>query len=446
MIGPGADPSQASEALKSARERRAAVEGLRSEGKYPQRRLNEEARAEAAPKWQWHTYGWVVLGASLVLCVLGLYGISLSGGLTGSSGPLVVSSLLVRQVAYAALGLIGCAAVVCIHYRWFAYFAWVLAAGTLVLLVFVLLPFVPEALVTPRNGARRWISLGVADFQPSELAKVVYVMVMAVYLRFSVSHRRFFGLFQPALITMVPVGLILVEPDLGTAMLFLPTLLAMLIAAGAKLKHLIVTGVLAAAFAAAVLAVSLSMAKADKYPLLRPHQVQRIQAVVEQFRGDERFTQSRGFQGRQARMLIGAGGLSGHPESKSRAMIEYSKLPEKHTDMIFPVLVNRFGFTGALCVILLYALWIGGAAVVAANCKDPFGRLVVIGCTTMLATQATINIGMTLGLLPITGMTLPFVSYGGSSLLMAFLVVGLILNIAIRPPGRLWRRSFEFDD
>jgi len=410
VIGPGADPSQASEALKSARERRATVEGLRSEGKYPQRRLNEEARAETAPKWQWHTYGWVVLGTSLLLCGLGLYGISLSGGLTGTSGPQAISSLLARQVAYAALGLIGCAAVVCIHYRWFAYFAWAMAAGTIVLLIFLLLPFVPEALVTPRNGARRWISLGVADFQPSELAKVVYVMVMAVYLRFSVSHRRFFGLFQPALITMVPVGLILVEPDLGTALLFLPTLLAMLIAAGAKLRHLIVTGVLAMGFAAAVLAVSLSMAKADKYPLLRPHQVQRIQ------------------------------------ESKSRAMIEYSKLPEKHTDMIFPVLVNRFGFTGALCVILLYALWIGGAAVVAANCKDPFGRLVVIGCTTMLATQATINIGMTLGLLPITGMTLPFVSYGGSSLLMAFLVVGVILNIAIRPPGRLWRRSFEFDD
>lgn len=446
MIGPGADPSQASDALKSARERRAAIEQTRADGKHPERRLNESARAEAAPKWQWATYGWLVIASSLLLCALGLYGISLSGGLTGNSGPLVISALLVRQIAYAALGLLVAAAVVFVHYRWFAYFAWAMAAGTLVLLVFVLLPFVPEALVTPRNGARRWINFGIADFQPSELAKVVYVLVMAVYLRFSVSHRRFFGLFQPALITMVPVALILVEPDLGTALLFLPTLLAMLIAAGAKLKHLIVTGGLAMAFAATVLMLSLSLAKVDQYPLLRPHQVQRIQAVIEQFKGDERYTQSRGFQGRQARMLIGAGGLSGHPASKSRAMIEYSKLPEKHTDMIFPVLVNRFGFTGAMVVILLYALWIGGAAVVAANCKDPFGRLVIIGCTTMLASQATINIGMTLGLLPITGMTLPFVSYGGSSLLMAFLVVGLIMNIAIRPPGRLWRRSFEFDD
>jgi cell division protein FtsW (lipid II flippase) len=446
VIGPGADPSQASEALKKARERRVAVEGLRSEGKTRERKLDESARAEAAPKLQWATYGWVVVGASLALCALGLYGISLSGGLSGMSGPLVISSLMIRQIAYAGLGLFVAAAVVCVHYRWYAYFSWAMAAATVVLLIFLLIPFVPEALVTPRNGARRWISLGVADFQPSELAKVVYVLIMAVYLRFSVSHRRFFGLFQPALITMVPVGLILVEPDLGTALLFLPTLLAMLIAAGAKLSHLLVTGALALAFAAMVLTISLSLAKVDKYPLLRPHQVQRIQAVIEQFQGDERFNQSRGFQGRQARMLIGAGGVSGHPEAKSRALIEYSKLPEKHTDMIFPVLVNRFGFTGALCIILLYALWIGGAAVVAANCKDPFGRLVVIGCTTMMATQASINIGMTLGILPITGMTLPFVSYGGSSLLMAFLVVGLILNIALRPPGRLWRRSFEFDD
>jgi len=446
VIGPGADPSQASEALKSARERRAALERMRSEGRSVERRLNETARAEAAPRWQWATYGWVVVASSVLLCALGLYGVSLSGGLNGMSGRLVVSSLLTRQVAYAGLGLLLATAVCFVHYRWYAYFAWALAAGVIALLVFVLIPFVPEVLVTPRNGARRWISLGIADFQPSELAKVAYVMVMAVYLRFSVSHRRFFGLFQPAIITMVPVGLILVEPDLGTALLFLPTLLAMLIAAGAKIRHLLVTGALAIGFAAVVLVLSLSFAKVDRYPLLRPHQVQRIQAVIEQFQGDERFSQSRGFQGRQARMLIGAGGLSGHQEEKSRALIQYSKLPEKHTDMIFPVLVNRFGFTGALCIILLYALWIGGAAIVAANCKDPFGRLVVIGCTTMMATQATINIGMTLGLLPITGMTLPFVSYGGSSLLMAFLVVGLILNIAIRPPGRLWRRSFEFDD
>jgi cell division protein FtsW (lipid II flippase) len=446
VIGPGTDPGLASDTLKRARERRAAELARRAEGKHPERRLNESARAEPAPRWQWATYGWLVVGASVVLCAIGLYGISLSGGLNGMSGPLPVSSLVVRQVAYAGLGLLVAAAVVCVHYRWFAYFAWAMAAGTLLLLIFVLLPFVPEAIVTPRNGARRWISLGIADFQPSELAKVVYVLVMALYLRYSVNHRRFFGLFQPALITMVPVALILVEPDLGTALLFLPTLIAMLIAAGAKLRHLFVTGALAMIFASGVLVISLSMAKADKYPLLRPHQVQRIQAVVETFRGDERHSQTRGFQGRQARMLIGAGGLSGHTEQKSRALVEYSKLPEKHTDMIFPILVNRFGFTGAMLIILLYALWIFGAAVVAANCKDPFGRLVVIGCATMLATQATINIGMTLGLLPITGMTLPFVSYGGSSLLMGFLVTGLVMNIAIRPPGRLWRPSFEFDD
>ncbi|MFI4855351.1 MAG: FtsW/RodA/SpoVE family cell cycle protein [Phycisphaerales bacterium JB065] len=446
MIGPGADPSQASEALKRARERRAAVEGLRSEGRFSERKLDDRARAEAAPKLQWATYGWLVVATSLLLCGLGMYGIALSGGLTGMSGQLDVQALILRQAAYAGLGLLVAAAVVFVHYRWYAYFSWAMAAATIVLLIFVLLPFVPEVLVTPRNGARRWISLGIADFQPSELAKVVYVLIMAVYLRFSVSHRRFFGLFQPALITLIPVGLILVEPDLGTALLFLPALLAMLIAAGAKLWHLIATGAVAMLFAAAVLTLSLSLAKSDQYPLLRPHQVQRIQAVIERFKGDERFDQGRGFQGRQARMLIGAGGFSGHPEAKSRALIEYSKLPEKHTDMIFPVLVNRFGFTGALCIILLYALWIGGAAVVAANCKDPFGRLVIVGCTTMMATQASINIGMTLGIFPITGMTLPFVSYGGSSLLMGFLVVGLILNIALRPPGRLWRRSFEFDD
>lgn len=252
------------------------------------------------------------------------------------------------------------------------------------------------------------------------------------------------GLIAPGLMAVVPMGLILVEPDLGTASLIMPALVAMLIAGGARLVHLISTGVIGLTFAAGVVIASVGFAQLDQYPLLRPHQVERIQAMVDVYRGDERFVDSRGFQGRQARMLIGAGGVDGHPEDRARAFVFFSSLPERHNDMIYAVLVNRFGLVGALSLIGLYAAWIAGALWTAASCKDPFGRVIVVGFVAIVGTQAFINIGMTQGLLPITGMTLPFVSYGGSSLLMAFVMVGLVMSVGLRRPGRLWRKSYEF--
>ncbi|MEM9083642.1 MAG: FtsW/RodA/SpoVE family cell cycle protein, partial [Planctomycetota bacterium] len=251
-------------------------------------------------------------------------------------------------------------------------------------------------------------------------------------------------LIIPAFIAFVPMGLILVEPDLGTALLFMPSLLAMLVAAGAKLVHVIGTCALGGVFGLGIVAASLFFAQAEKYPLLRPHQVERIEAVIDSWQGDERFVDSRGFQGRQAKMLLGAGGFAGHDEERARALINFSSLPERHNDMIFAVVLNRFGFVGSAIMLALYAVWFVGALFTAGVSKDPFGRIIVVGFVGMLATQAMINIGMTLGLLPITGMTLPFVSYGGSSLLMNFVMVGLILSVGLRRPERLWRDSFEF--
>jgi cell division protein FtsW (lipid II flippase) len=412
----------------------------------PRRRLDDSARMRALGKVSWLHGGWITLAASLALVALGLYGIHLSGGLDNSSGFLLTSTLVKKQVVFLGVALSACAVAAAVHYKYAAELTWLAAAVTVFLLVFVLIPFVPDALVTPRNGARRWINLGVADFQPSELAKVVFVLVMALYLRRRTTHRELLGLFAPAAIAFVPIALILVEPDLGTALLFVPTLVAMLVAAGARLKHLISTGLLGGGMLVAIVVASLIAAKSGEYPLLRPHQVDRINAVIDQIEGDERHVQGRGFQGHQARMLIGAGGLTGHPDAKARALIEFSRVPEKHNDMIFPVLVNRLGLLGAVGIVGLYAVWVVGALAVAVRCKDPFGRLMVVGLATMVFTQAGINMGMTLGLLPITGMTLPFVSYGGSSLLIAFVMVGLILSVGFRRPPRFWRPSFEFDD
>jgi cell division protein FtsW (lipid II flippase) len=314
-------------------------------------------------------------------------------------------------------------------------------------LVFLVLPFIPASIVSPRNGARCWINLGFTDVQPSEFGKIAYVMILSLYLSRRGTYRTLLGLLPPALLTAIPMGLILLQPDLGTAMLFVPTLLAMLVAAGARMWHLVAGCSLGIAFIAVVVGWSLWAARSDEYPLLKKYQVQRLQAVLDPAEArSDRLTSDRGFQGRQAVMVAGSGGVVGHDPDRSRALVRFSGLPERHNDMVFAVVVNRFGLVGALSVVGLYMAWITGALLTAAWSKDPFARLMVVGLAAMVGTQMTINIGMNIGVLPITGITLPFISYGGSSLISGWIMVGIIVGVAMRRPPWLWRESFEFDE
>ncbi len=392
--------------------------------------LFRAAPANRIPKVHFRTPAWLCLGSAIGLAALGVYCINVTEGLEAG----VVSALAIKQIILLTVGVVAGALVAFPHFKLIGALTPQLAIAVLALLVFLLIPFVPDFLVTPRNGARRWINLVITDFQPSELAKIVYVLAVARYLRFRKNHRMFLGLAPPAIITFVPMALILVEPDLGTALLFLPTLFAMLIAAGAKLKHLLFVVIVAGAMAPAM------------YPLLQPHQKDRIQAMVHQLKGDKSQADGINYQGYRAMTLAGAGGVSGMDASRSRAVVHFNALPEDHNDMIFAVISNRFGLVGGVATLCLYLIWIIGALWSAALCRDPFGRLLIVGLTAMIATQMTINIGMTIGLLPITGMTLPFVSAGGSSLLSAFLMTGLVFNVAIRRPDYLQRKSFEFDE
>ncbi len=388
--------------------------------------------------------GWFVVLSSVALCAIGVYCIHIAHALTPTPGSL--SPEAGKQVMFVVLGLVAGAACAVPHYRWWLWMTWPMAIVTLALLALLLAPGVPDALVSARKGARRWIDLGPFDLQPSELAKVAYVFTTASYLRYRKNHRTVLGLIPPAVIVLVPMVLILVEPDLGTSLLFLPALVAMLVAAGAKLRHLIAASSLGLVMALIIGAASVVFAQRGEYPLLRKHQVDRIQALLEMASGDDRFADDRGYQGRQAVTLVGAGGIDGHTEERSRALITFSRLPERHNDMIFAVFANRFGLIGAMGLMGLYACWVFGALWVAGKCKDAFGRLVVVGFTAMLGTQTLINLGETQGVLPITGMTLPFVSYGGSSLIVGFVMVGVIFSIAMRRPEHLWRESFEFDE
>ena len=256
--------------------------------------------------------------------------------------------------------------------------------------------------------------------QPAEFAKLAWILASAWWLTRAADVRSQIGIALPLVLTAVPVLLILMQPDLGTALLFFPTLLAMLLAQGARRSHLLIVIITAALLAPA------------SYPFLKPHQRARIDSLVAQIVGDERYNRTIGFQGDRARTLIGSGGFFGNGEERAEALVKFNALPEEHNDMIFVVAACRWGLVGGIAVILLEAAVAVGALFIAATTRLPFGRLVAAGVGAMVGFQSCVNIGMTMGLVPITGLTLPFVSFGGSSLVASFMALGILFSISAR--------------
>ena len=296
----------------------------------------------------------VVINPALMSCAAALFLSLLGVVVIGTTEP----GYAARHAMLLSISLVTACVVAWVHPRTWCQLALPGMVFTLGLLVFVLVPWIPDALVHPRHGARRWINLGLIDMQPSELAKVSYIVVLAAYFRYRKNHRSLRGLVIPLVLTLIPIGLILVEPDLGTSLLFLPTLFAMLIAAGARFKHLLIL-VLLGLLAAGCMA-----------PLLKPHQRARIAAMVAHVQGDTQFDHDIGFQGARARTLIGAGGLTGLGREQASVLIEYNHLPEEHNDMVFAVIGCRWGLLGAgvtWLAFLVLGRWRG-------DCSSPHER------------------------------------------------------------------------
>jgi cell division protein FtsW (lipid II flippase) len=271
---------------------------------------------------------------------------------------------------------------------------------------------------------------------------------------------------MPFVMTVVPMALILKEPDLGTSLLFMPTLFIMLFMAGAKIRHLL--GIIALAALLIFLPVpkrmnsqsapadvaaqrqALAYWHNDEYMLLalplaymEPHQLSRIDGWLRQ--DDPAVRKNKGYQLHESMVILGSGGLTGRKgwnESDSFLKI----LPEDHTDFIFSVVGGQWGFMGCAAVLVLYAIIFLFGVEIATATNDAFGRLLAVGVLAMLFTQLVINVGMTMGLMPITGMTLPFISYGGSSLVVNCAAIGLLVNVGQHRPRLLSRRPFEFGE
>jgi cell division protein FtsW (lipid II flippase) len=277
-------------------------------------------------------------------------------------------------------------------------------------------------LAPAQQNTHRWFLLpGGVQVQPSEFMKIAYVLALAWYFRYRKDVRELGGLLMPFLLTAIPFGLILIEPDLGTAILFPLVLYAMLIAAGARFRHL-----------ASIALIGLCAAPAS-YPFLKPYQQARIDSAMRRVFGsqDPANLKREGYQQHQSEVAIGSGGMTGQGVLGAQ-QIRRGILPEAYTDFIFAVIGTQWGFVGCTLVLGLYLAFFGAAVEIAGSTKDPFARLMVVGLSAIILFQATINMYMAVGMGAVVGISLPFLSYGGSSLLTSMLAAGLLLNVSVR--------------
>jgi cell division protein FtsW (lipid II flippase) len=346
---------------------------------------------------------------AFLLVGLGLAGISRCDELADSGGRFFYRQLV---WCFVAGGVLTATALPSHrHISRLAY--WIFAPSVVLLLLVYLFP--------PINGAQRWIRLGPVGLQPSELAKVAYVIMLARYLRDRDHLRRPSGVVWPVLLTIVPVLLILREPDLGTAMVFLPVLVVMLFVAGVPWKSL-----------AGLLALGLCLMPV-LWTQMSLEQRSRVTSLFNQA-GPGESAGHEGYQLRQAKQMLALGnGWGSYWLGETVDDPAAYRLPEAHSDFIFCVIGERFGLPGMAAVLALYAWLVWQAISIGCATRDGFARMLAFGLATLFGVQVLINSGMSVGLLPITGLPLPLVSYGGSGLTGQAIAIGLLVNIALRP-------------
>lgn len=316
---------------------------------------------------------------------------------------------LKRQIIWAALGLLAMFFTMNIDYHAWQKLSKPIMLATLALLILVLVPGLGKVV----NGARRWIGFGSLYLQPSEIAKLSMVLFCAGSLaaRQEKITSFFKGVMPQLLILLVVFGLILKEPDLGTALAIGGTVFVLLFTAGAKISHLSSLGI------AGVVGIVVAI-------LVEPYRLKRLLAFSDPW-SDPLDT---GYHIIQSLYAIGSGGLFGVGLGRSREKFLY--LPEPHTDFIFAILGEELGFIGTITVILLFFLFAWRGFKIAISAPDIYGSLIAAGLTTMIVMQALMNISVVTASMPVTGIPLPFLSFGGSALIFTLAGVGIILNIS----------------
>jgi rod shape determining protein RodA len=353
-------------------------------------------------------FDWVLGGLALLLALIGVLNLISAA----PAAPGEIGALPWRQALWLGVGLVGMAVFLLIDYRTWDRLALPFYVGTILLLVGVLL------FADVVKGSQRWLALGPARLQPSELAKLALILVLArmVYRRRPTPTAGVQELALPALLAVIPAVLVLQQPDLGSGLLLLLIAGSFLLLVPVPLRSL--------AWLGAVLGAG---ACGTWFFYLHGYQKERILT----FLNPERDPLGAAYHTIQSQIAVGSGGLFGKGFLQgSQSQLQF--LPEQPTDFVFSVLAEEWGFVGAAVVLLLYLALLVRGLVVARTAKDLFGTALAVGAVSMLFWPAAVNVAMVLGLLPVVGIPLPFLSYGGSSLLVSLLAVGLLMNVSMR--------------
>lgn len=364
----------------------------------------------------------VLFGAVLALVGYGVVMIFSSSGVAAYEQFGDAAYFLKRQVLWAALGFGGMFLAATVHYGRLRAYTLPLLAAAFVLLAAVLVPGLGRVV----NGARRWIGVGPLTLQPVEVAKLALVLYLANFLANRGSGARSFakGVVPPLLFAGAIGGLALVQPDMGSAVIAVATTVLMLFAGGAHLGHL-----------AGVAALSAPLAAAAAY--LEPYRRDRLLAFLDPWR-DPR---GAGFHIIQSLVALGSGGIVGVGLGHSRQKFFY--LPERHTDFIAAIIGEELGFVGLAVVLLLFAVVLYRGMRISMRAPDRYGSLLAAGLTGSIVLQAILNVGVVTGSLPVTGVPLPFISFGGTSLVFTLVSVGILLNISQYAHGEIVERALR---
>jgi rod shape determining protein RodA len=357
----------------------------------------------------WRRFDFALFGTVLALALCGLVLIY-----SASHHSTALSHLVWKQIMWLCLGFLAMSFFYVVDYQSLIHSAYLFLGAILFLLVLLLV------LGKTRSGSARWFHLGFFYFQPSELAKLVLILAVTRYVSDNRNAvKRFWGMLPALGIALVMMLLILRQPDLGTAAVLLPVSFAILYVAGARAWHL--AGLLVLGAASTPLIWNF---------VLKDYQKRRWLSFI----APENDALGSGYNAIQSGIAIGSGGAAGKGFLQG-TQSQLNFVPMHHTDFIFSVLAEEWGLLGCCFVLLLYLILLLQAVKIAVNARDLRGTLLCAGIVAMLTTQLVFNIGMTSGMLPVTGITLPLLSYGGSSILTIMICVGILLNIRREASG-----------
>lgn len=368
---------------------------------------------------------WQRLDYVFILAIAGLvvYGLVMVHSATCASSCTRLfppTSWAARQAVYVAFGIIAMVVAATINYRvyrTFAYFGYFVSLGLLVVVLLV-------GRGDVEYGARRWIPLGFFDFQPSEIAKVCLVLALARFLSDRQGQLRFGRALFSVLLPIPPLALIYLQPDLGTSMAFIAIWLGMVITAGIRPIHL------------GLLMLGGALASPGGWFLLRDYQRARLATFFATLANSEADPFGEGYNIIQSRISIGSGLMDGRGWLRgTQTQLDYLRV--KQSDFIFSVLAEEMGFLGAAVLLLLFIVLLFRIVRIADKARDDFGRLTAIGMATLILFQVFVNLGANLTLLPVTGVPLPLISFGGSAMIALFIGFGVLTSILIRSGRRV---------